>query len=270
MGCSSSRLGYYCGRSELGDVHKETNQMSEVLWAGVEFKLAEARFFLEKMGEILAPLRHSTPYSHPARGSYRMTQWQPAFFYYLDAYLGAARSIPDVIQKCFGWDDRSKNDWPEPPDLEERTRRQAFQAEFTSLYTAFHRRSLSRVRTGSLHWLGIPAVRTKAGVFGGQEYTGGPLERIPDAAPRALPPEPDPPLAVLASPSLPVEPCWQEFTFEDRRDDGTTEYRPLFEECKAHVQAAQDLVDTAKALCKRTHAAGKLTPPPAVARENRS
>jgi hypothetical protein len=38
---------------------------------------------------------------HPSVAEHPTTQWQPDFYYYLDAFLEAARSVPDVIQKCF-------------------------------------------------------------------------------------------------------------------------------------------------------------------------
>jgi hypothetical protein len=46
-----------------------------------------------------------------------MSRWQPDFYYYFDAMLGAARSVPDIIQKCFEWD--RPGDWPGQFDIYE-------------------------------------------------------------------------------------------------------------------------------------------------------
>ena len=67
---------------------------------------------------------------------------------------------------------------------------------------------------GTFHWLGLPPVQAKARVWLGQEYSGGPLEFIPSAASRQLPPETDPAVVVIAGKPLPVEPSWQDFTLE--------------------------------------------------------
>jgi hypothetical protein len=234
--------------------------MHDELWAGIEFKLGEAQFFLEWMSKILMPARLNTP----AFAEHATTQWQPDFYYYLDAFLGATRSVPDVIQKCFGDDNLSKEEWPQPLDAEETARRKSFQDEFKSLRRDFNKLLLSRVRVGTFHWLGVPPVQTKARVWLGQEYTGGPLEFIPSAASRQLPPETDPAVVVIAGKPLPVEPSWQDFTLEIPQGDGTTQSSPLFEECRTYLRAAKELVKESKKICGREHSGGKLTPPLAV------
>jgi hypothetical protein len=72
--------------------------MHEELWQGIEFKLAEADFFLDRMSKALLPPQITDPTWHPAYGP-SVAQWQPDFYFYLDAFIGATRSIPDVIQK---------------------------------------------------------------------------------------------------------------------------------------------------------------------------
>jgi hypothetical protein len=238
--------------------------MHDELWAGIEFKLGEAQFFLEWMSKVLMPARLNTPGGHPSFAEHSPTQWQPDFYYYLDAFLEAARSVPDIIQKCFGEDKWSQAEWSQPLDVEETARRKGFQSEFTSHYVDFRRLLLSRVRVATFHWLGVPPVQTKARVWLGPEYTGGPLEFIPSAASRQLPPETDPAVGVIAGKPLPVEPSWQDFTLEIPQDDGNTQSTPLFEECRTYLQAAKELVEESKEICGRKHSGGKLTPPPAV------
>lgn len=52
-------------------------------WAGIDFKLGEARYFLDGMGKLLVPARLDTARHHPAHGM-RPSWWQPDFYYYLD------------------------------------------------------------------------------------------------------------------------------------------------------------------------------------------
>jgi hypothetical protein len=243
--------------------------MHEELWQGIEFKLAEAEFFLDRMGKVLLPAHITDPRWHPAYG-HSAAHWQPDFYFFLDAFIGATRSVPDVIQKCFGWDERSKDEWPQPLDCDETDRRRKFQARFTGLYVAFHRQALSRVRVGTFHWRGMPSVQTKARVFCGPEFTGKPGQIVPSAAPRRFPPGTDPAFVALFGEPLPVEPHWEDFTLEIPRDDGTTESSPLFPACQAYSRSAQELVKESKELCELLHGESKLTPPLAVPRENRS
>jgi hypothetical protein len=243
--------------------------MHEELWQGIEFKVREAGFFLDRMGKVLLPPQITDPAWHPTHGA-SVAQWQPDFYYYLDAFIGAARSVPDVVQKCFGWDERSKGDWPNPLEADEIDRRKKFQNEFTRLYLAFHRQPLSRVRVGTFHWRGMPSVETKAKVFCRQGYTGKPGQLIPSAASRQFPPGTDPAFLALFSQPLPVQPSWQDFTLEMPRDDGSTESSQLFPACRAYLLSAEQLVKESKDLCERLHGTCNLTPPPAVAREARS
>src|SRR5438552_225668 len=118
--------------------------MFEELWQGIDFKLEETDFFLDRMGKVLVPRRYTDPTWHPAYG-HGGAIWQPDFYYYLDAFIAAARSVPDIIQKCFGWDDKSKDKWPEPLEPDEIDRRKRFQVEFRDLYRNVSDLPLSRV-----------------------------------------------------------------------------------------------------------------------------
>jgi len=239
--------------------------MHEELWKGTEFKLDEARFFLERMGAVLVPDQTR----HPAYGP-SMTRWQPDFYYYFDAFLGATRSVPDVIQKCFGWDPHSTTKWPILPDDDETSRRTEFQNGFTDLYRAFAAQSLSRARVGTFHWRGVPPVQTKAKSLFGQEFTGKPGQFIPSTTTKQFPTGTDPDFLVLFSKPSAVEPSWKDFTLEIPLDDGTTISIPLFEASRDYLESCQKLVNDAKDLCERLHGESKLTLPLALPRENRS
>ena len=242
--------------------------MHEELWQGIEFKVAEGHFFLEQMSKVLLPPWITDRTWHPA---YRVStaRWQPDFYFYIDAFIGATRSIADVIQKCFGWDKRSKDEWPQPLGADEIERRNKYQAEFTILYEAFHCQPISRVRIGTFHWSGVPSVQTKARVFGGQEYTGKPGQLIPSSAPKQFPAGTDPAFIAIFSKPLPVEPSWEDFTLEIPRDDGSIESKPLFPECQTYLSSAERLVRESKDLCQRVHGGLTLTPPLTVPLERR-
>lgn len=236
--------------------------MDRELWDGVEFKLSQAAFFLEQMGKTLVPPRAGHGW-HPAYGP-PVARWQPDFYYHLDAFIVAARSVPDVIQKCFGWDKKSKDEWPRPLDREEIDRRKQFQADFSALFGEFVQLPLSRVRVGTVHWLGVPSVQTRASTHCGEEFTGRPNVPVPSVVTRKSPPGTGSEFGGLFGTPVPVDPSWPEFTLVIPRDDGTTEHSPLFPACRSYLESAQQLVTASKKLCERVHRGGPLTSPLAV------
>ncbi|HET6883180.1 MAG TPA: hypothetical protein VFI31_23625 [Pirellulales bacterium] len=243
--------------------------MHDDLWQGVDFKVAEAEFFLDRMGKVLIP-RHLTDRNWQAAYGLPTVHWQPDFYFYLDAFIAAARSIADIVQKCFGWDPHSKKEWPEPLDDDERRRRDAFQAEFTAHYAKVNGHAVSRVRTGTFHWGGTPSVQTKARVFGGGDYTGSPKQAIPIAAPRQFPPGTDAAYLALFGAPQPVEPSWQDFTLEIPRDDGTRESKPLFAACREYLESARLLVRESREIAQRVHGSSMLTAPLPLPRDKRA
>src|SRR5437762_433748 len=71
--------------------------MHEELWAGVELKNEHAAFFLERMGQALAPpKRTQINVALGASGAIIGTNWQRSIYAYLDAFLAMARSVPEV------------------------------------------------------------------------------------------------------------------------------------------------------------------------------
>jgi hypothetical protein len=87
--------------------------MHEELWAGVDLKFEHAGFFLGKMQESLERPRGARVAMLEASGVIVDTQWQRAFYANLDAFLVMARSVPEVINSCFGKDTATKEmrDW---------------------------------------------------------------------------------------------------------------------------------------------------------------
>src|SRR4030095_100045 len=80
--------------------------MHEHLWAGVYLKLQHAEFHLQQMGRSLEPPeRAATNVALQMAGAILDTGWQRSFYAHLDAFLSAARSIPEIVQCCFGVDE---------------------------------------------------------------------------------------------------------------------------------------------------------------------
>src|SRR5690242_13015543 len=110
--------------------------MHEELWAGVELKNEHATFFLEWMGQALAPPeRTQLNVALQASGAIMGTGWQRSIYAYLDAFLAMARSVPEVIQACFGADPVMKN-WLQGLPKAEQDRRKKFTTQFEIAHKA--------------------------------------------------------------------------------------------------------------------------------------
>src|SRR5262249_19338481 len=127
--------------------------MHEELWAGVELKFQHAEFHLERMSRSLDPPEPTaTNVAQQAAGTIIGT-WERAFYAHFDAFLSSARSIPEIIQCCFGVDlghpemKRWFNSLPEP----EKLRRHQFSEKFGASYKDFRKLPLSTVRNISVH-----------------------------------------------------------------------------------------------------------------------
>ena len=71
--------------------------MDEKLWAGVELKLLYAEFHFDMMGRSIQPPKQTS-----INVALQASGWQRSFYAYLDAFLSTARSVPEIIQCCFG------------------------------------------------------------------------------------------------------------------------------------------------------------------------
>jgi hypothetical protein len=79
--------------------------MHEEFWAGVNLKAANAEFFLEETGRALRPPeRTMMNVVLQSAGAIIDTRWQRSFYACLDAFLEMSRSVPEVINCCFGED----------------------------------------------------------------------------------------------------------------------------------------------------------------------
>jgi hypothetical protein len=234
--------------------------MHENLWAGVGLKVEHARFFLRQMQVAIDRPREQRAARLEATGAIVDTQWQSAFYANLDAFLVMARSVPEVINSCFGKDTANKEmkNWFATLTLDEQRRRNDFLSAFETTFDAFRSLSLSKARNISVHRSGYPrGVEVRIlGCFG-ISHIGSPVEHVPSVESRPLGPEDDPddPAVIWASTLAPVavRPTWTDFQIDGQ---------PLFPECGAYLQEVEALVAKARATAESVHGADVLTVPP--------
>ena len=150
----------------------------ETLWAGPDLKSVYAFFHFSKMQRALEPERDGNYAAQEAMGTIVDSGWQRSFGPYFDAFLSAARSIPDIIECCFGTD-KQMSWWIKtlPPD--EQHRRNRFSKEFSDTRQAFALLPLSNARRTSVHRRGYAPYEFKiAGRFG-LTYAGSPTKSVP-------------------------------------------------------------------------------------------
>ena len=234
--------------------------MHENLWAGVRLKVEHAGFFLRQMQAALDRPRGQRAAMLEAAGATVDVQWQPAFYANLDAFLVMARSVPEVINSCFGKDTAKKEmkNWFARLCLDEQRRRADFRSAFENAYKAFRDLPLSNARNISVHRSGYPP-GVEARIVGsfGVSYIGSPVKRVPTVESRPPSPGDDPkdPAVIWAStlPPVPVRPTWTDFEIDGKQ---------LFPECGDYLRQVEALVAEARAISERVHGTDILTPPP--------
>jgi hypothetical protein len=233
--------------------------MHDHLWRGVNGKIEEAHRSLREMGRLLDPPEQTHwNVALESAGAVLDTRWQDNLYAHVGTFLAKVRSVPSIIEACFGIDrgSRQMRDWLDglPPD--ERLRRQTFSDQFRADKEAFRKHHLTTERDVSEHRLGFPNVEGRVvGPFG-QVHIAGPDRRIPTAEPRPLEANinNDPALQWAATlPPRPVRPHWDQFTIAGK---------PLFPECRAYLQLASDLCGRAQKICDAVHGGQPLSTPP--------
>jgi hypothetical protein len=207
--------------------------VDEKLWAGVELKLQHAEFHFDMMGRsIQLPEQTWITVVVQASGAIIGTGWQRSFYAYLDAFLSTARSVPEIIQCCFGVDlgHPEMRQWFKTRPADEQVRRHEFKKKFKSHYDSFRALPLGTARHISEHRSGVaPARVTISGLFG-VTYIGNPAEGVPLSETRQID---DHNLAFLAK-ANPIHPKWQNFDIEGQ---------PLFPTCGDYLNHARALID---------------------------
>jgi hypothetical protein len=231
-------------------VDQQGSLMHEELWAGVELKLQNAEFHLQRMGRSLEPPeRTHRNVALEASGAIIDTGWQRSFYAHLDAFLSATRSVAEIIKCCFGVDSHpAMTAGFDQLPAEEQDRRRKFRRQFQTYYDGFCRLPLGTARHISEHRTGYaPVTVTINGSFG-VTYTGGPVSRVPISETRQID---DPNFAWLAKPH-PVLPNWDNFDIEGQG---------LFPACQDYLDGARALMNDARRISGKVHGTNSLTPP---------
>jgi hypothetical protein len=237
-------------------------------WDGVCFKLNMAQFYLGEMRKDLIPATAEPEFfCYQQRStSPPMNQWDPKFYYHLDAFLAATRSVDFVITTIFGKDKNNGfRKWIATPSTLERKERKSFQDAYDLIADPFRENLLSHIRNVSIHRSGTPSV--KVAVLGQYDtlHRGGPTENLsafeePEKHTVADPNHPPP---IRMNPmKRAIEPGHDDFfVLEVSSLDGSARDHPLFQKCDGYLQSASELVDKAKSLAERVHTHPVTLPP---------
>jgi hypothetical protein len=253
---------WFRSEAELRAAWAKRAVVHEKLWAGVAWKLSSAEFFLGQMQRALDQPRGAHAARAEAAGVALSVEWQKPFYANLDAFLAMARSVPDVINWCFGVDRAMREPtwlkpWYHSLSLSEKTRRQDFSNHFRQHFDAFRNLSLTSARNITLHRAGYAPVEAHiTGIFG-ISYIGGPVERVPGTESRPAAPgedltDPAVQWAATLTP-LPLRPVWGDFEINGK---------PLYSECQTYLQDARSVVESARRICDQVHGANTVTAPP--------
>jgi hypothetical protein len=226
--------------------------MHEELWAGVELKLQYAEFHLQQMSRSLEPPeRTHMNVALEASGAIIGTDWQRSLYAHFDALLSAARSVPWIIQCCFGEDraNRVMSDWFDERSPDEKARRREFNKQFKKARDVFDGLILSKARDISVHRTGFAAVSGKIKGFFGVVYDSSPVKSVPMSETRHID---DPNFAFLARP-MPVRPMWTDFYIDGQ---------PLVAVCRDYVDGARTVVTEARKIFNQVHGSNSLSSPP--------
>jgi hypothetical protein len=224
--------------------------MDEKLWAGVELKLQNAEFHFDMMGRSIQPPEQTAiNVALQASGAIIGTGWHRSFAYF-DAFLSTARSVPEIIQCCFGVDcgHPEMREWFKTRPADERDRRHEFKKEFKPHYDGFRALPLSTARNMSEH-RGVAPVTVKISGRFGVTYIGNATEPIPLSETRQID---DPNLPFLAK-AHPIQPKWQDFEIEGQ---------PLFPACRDYLNHARAHADEARRIALQVHGTKSVSFPP--------
>jgi hypothetical protein len=224
--------------------------MHEALWAGVKLKLQYAEFHLQRMTQSLEPPeRTATNVALQAAGAIIDTGWQRAIWPHFDAFLAAARSVPEIIRCCFGKDSAPiMRGWFGNLSDSEQARRQEFTKQFKNEYDSFRKLPLGTARDISVHRTGVAPAQVIISRRFGVTYTGSATELLPLSETRTDIPSD---LGWLVKPTA-LQPSWEDFFIDGQ---------PLFLTCREYLNSVSALIEHARILVQNIHGTQDLTPP---------
>jgi hypothetical protein len=223
------------------------------LWAGPQLKNDYAFFHLMRMQQALAPPELEGTYAAmAASGTIVDSGWQRKIGPYFDAFLGAARSIPGIIECCFGRDTPNKEmkRWFDALPADEQDRRDQFSQGFKTARDAFAALPLSKNRNTSVHRRGYAPYEISIPGRFGLPHTGGPTKLVPLSETPIITDPNFPP--ALARP-WPIQPHFANFTIEGK---------PLFQTCQEYLNQAGELITESRQIVAMVYGASLVTAPP--------
>jgi hypothetical protein len=145
---------------------------------------------------------------------------------------------------------KKMREWFKQLSTDEQDRRTKFKTQFAGDYRGFRSRRLSEVRHNIEHRTGVaPVTVTIKGAFG-DTHKGSPTQQVPISETRQMD---DPTAALLLAKPHPIQPRWSDFEIEGK---------PLFAECREHLDAAIALVAQGRKIADLVHGTGQVSIPP--------
>jgi hypothetical protein len=122
----------------------------------VEGKFHDAQTKLEEMRKVLRPPAQTgaTAAALTSTGMVGGHDWQSKFWPLVGDFLVDARSVPWIIEACFGHDPKLNRWWSTLPPTE-RKRRTTFSTQFEKWRLPIDNHPLTTARGASVHRLGV-------------------------------------------------------------------------------------------------------------------
>jgi hypothetical protein len=166
-------------------------------------------------------------------------RWRAKLSSRVSAFLADCRSIPAIIQFCFGEDPKSDKRWLSNLPSGEKQDRHQFQQSFRRLYVGFSKLPLSRARVDTVPRQGFADIWVKVG------KSHIPLQELADTENKLLLFGPNPASQWAASlPARPTRYLPDDFFFKTVGG----RYKLLFPECQSHLRRAHELLEEARQL----------------------
>jgi len=228
--------------------------MHDLLWAGAKVKGEYALYHLTEMERALLPPDQTQMTAALESGHVVVdTRWRLRLFANLAACVSAVRSIPEVVNCCFGEDDGSKEmkAWLKRLPQDELTRRRRFSTQFEEYYGPFRDLPLSRARIDSDHRIGATAAEAKVRGYSGVSYMASAIESLPTAEAIIVGKTEAGPITL----TRPLRPDHGDFVLDGH---------PLFPLCRNYVLQGQKLIEEGRRIAEQVHGSERLTSPPSM------
>jgi hypothetical protein len=232
------------------------------MWESIDARVEEADFFLEQMSKDLVPPEMG-PNAQLARaiamtGAIVAHPWQPRFYFHLNAFLAAARSVPEIIMFQFGVDpkaSKSVKNWVKKLLYAEQRLRDQFYDQFHPILAQIEHNPVSTARNIAVHRQGTVSVNVAVVDAWGNAHQAGPTTHLDDAA--------APPigagLAAGEQPPARLTPRWSDFEITLHLPaPAPPRVEPLEPALRNYLRGVKQAVEAARLIVQ--HVYGTMTP----------